>query len=128
MSQFRIFVSCNECAEEVDEYLVESDASIKDVVKAMAISVITDRELSPNNVERISFDSDAFSSRYVCIIQCAEYHIAVWCQTEEPKKITPDHLDLAQTFPDDWSIESDVDSEEYDKFFNILYGDKCDDE
>lgn len=124
--KYRIIVSDNENAEDVKEYLVESDEDVKDVVKAMTLNVIADRELSVADVESISFEDDVFNDRYLCIIQCVEdYHIAIWASTDNPKLIDiGGFIGLAKTLDDDFYISSCENTDEYEEFFRNFYNDE----
>lgn len=101
MNKYRIIVSDNTDATFVDEYLVESEEDERTVVKAMALSVISDSKLDSDYVEKIICEE--VDGRYVCVIQCADCHMAVWCAME-PKETNIDYIELAKSIPDDEDI------------------------
>ena len=121
--KYRIFVSDNENAEDVREFLIDSDESVKDVVKAVTLKVIADEELSIGYVESISFNEP--KGQYMCLIQCADKHISVWASNDEPESIDIDgFIGLAQTLDDDMYISSGENIDEFEEFFRNFYNDE----
>ena len=123
--KYRIIVSDNENAEDVREFLIESDESVKDVVKAVTLKVIADEELSIGYVESISFNELSSTGQYMCLIQCADKHISVWASNDEPESIDiGGFIGLAKTLDDDMYISSDENVNEFEDFFTNFYNDE----
>ena len=119
--KYRIIVSDNENAEDVREFLIDSNESVKDIVKAVTLKVIADEELSVDYVESISFDADSY--RYMSLIQCADKHICVWAANDKPESIDiGGFIGLAKTLDDDMYISSDENTNNFEEFFKNFYG------
>lgn len=104
MNTYKIYVSNNQMAEEVNCYKIESNEDMKTVVKAAALKALYEEIDDPEEVESINFDADTFGDRYVVCIQCAEYHISVWCDNSEPHSIISmkdELIALAKNIEDD---------------------------
>lgn len=75
--KYRIYVSDNELAENLDVMTVETNKDLSTVVMAVAFSTIYDRELDEDDIENIGF-YPSHEKGYMVIICTKDYHISVW--------------------------------------------------
>lgn len=114
-----IYISNSYEAEKTEDFYVESDKSMRDVVKAAAFQVIYDNDLSEYDVESIRFD--AFQDFYGVLIQCRDFHISVWCmESKIPTLIINDcYFNIAEDIFDNMEIENG--DPECGELFDRLY-------
>jgi len=96
-----VYVSDNYNAEDVTDFYVESDESPECIVKAIALTAIVDNDLSPDEIESISFD--AMKNHYGVLIQCRDHHIMAWMADGivPVMEIDQNYLELAANIPSD---------------------------
>lgn len=119
--KYHIYVSDNYDAEDVNDFYIESEESPECIVKAAAIKVIEDNDLSDDDIESISFN--AMENHYGVLIQCHDYHIMVWLADGNIPTITIEQkfLNIAKNIPFDVRYDSDSDKNQIHRILDKIY-------
>lgn len=124
--KYRIYISSSETAEYVDVNIIESnEKNIETIVKAAALKAIYEYDLRIEEIEKITFNASTQATTnapYMVIIQCSDFHIAVWAEEDkqlEILEIEDNLIKIAESIERNAEYESD--SSDLEDLINRIY-------